>query len=229
VASHFRFDGVEDRLAILRLRPTISEDAMKRIVCLTTALCFALSGLAVAAPGNNNDRPMTKPAFGQKPVGEKPKPPGGGHHRPPGHHKPPGGGHKPPPGGGHKPPPGGGHKPPPGHKPPGHKPPGNGHHKPPGSGWHKPRPGQWWWRGKWINRIRVSAFMYPRGWSYRYWYVGDLLPALFLAPQYYYDDVAPLGLETPPPGYRWVRYGPDLLLVNLRTGSVEETAYGVFY
>jgi Ni/Co efflux regulator RcnB len=182
----------------------------------------------MAAP-DNNDRPMTKPAVGQRPVGEKPKPPGGGHHKPGGgHHKPPGGGHKPPPGGGHKPP---GHRPPPGggHKPPGHRPPGNGHHKPPGSGWHKPRPSQWWWRGKWINRIRVSAFLYPHGWSYRYWYVGDLLPALFLAPQYYYDDVAPLGLETPPPGYRWVRYGPDLLLVNLRTGSVEETAYGVFY
>ncbi|MEJ0065348.1 MAG: RcnB family protein [Caulobacteraceae bacterium] len=32
----------------------------------------------------------------------------------------------------------------------------------------------------------------------------------------------------PPPGSRWVRYGPDLLLVNLTTGRVEDTAYGVF-
>ncbi|MEI9931528.1 MAG: RcnB family protein [Rhizomicrobium sp.] len=206
---------------------------MKRIISLAVAIAFAFSGIAQAAPGDDaNKRPTTKPAFGQRPVVTKPmpRPPV---HRPPAH-KPPA--HRPP---SYKPP---SHRPPihrpPAHRPPVHRPPihrpipgrpGGGHFKPPGSGWHKPRPSQWWWRGKWITRIRINAFRYPSGWSYRYWYIGDVLPALFLNASYYYDDISPLGLETPPPGYRWVRYGPDLLLVNLATGSVEEVAYGVFY
>jgi Ni/Co efflux regulator RcnB len=32
----------------------------------------------------------------------------------------------------------------------------------------------------------------------------------------------------PPKGYRWVRYGPDLLLVNVRTGRISDVIYGAF-
>jgi len=196
---------------------------MKRFLAIATALCFALPSIALAAPGDKGPPgkpPMTKPAFGAKPVGKPP--PGNGNKPKP----PPGNGSKPrPPGNGHKPrPPGNGHKP----RPPGNRPP----HRPPSwrpPGWHKPRPNQWYWRGAWVSRVRGPAYAYPPGYSYRYWTVGDLLPALFLSSAYYYDNVGPLGLEIPPPGYRWVRYGPDLLLVNLRTGAVEQTAYGVFY
>lgn len=95
--------------------------------------------------------------------------------------------------------------------------------------WVKPRSSQWYWRGRWVARVRAPAFHYPRGYHYRHWAIGMRLPALFLAGVYFYDDIGPLGLEAPPPGYRWVRYGPDLLLVNLRTGDVEQVAYGVFY
>jgi len=38
-----------------------------------------------------------------------------------------------------------------------------------------------------------------------------------------------MGLEPPPRGYRWVRYGPDLLLVNIRTRRVADVIYGAFY
>jgi Ni/Co efflux regulator RcnB len=55
------------------------------------------------------------------------------------------------------------------------------------------------------------------------------LPPIFFAPEYYYPDWATLGLDPPPPGAQWVRYGPDLLLVDLSTGSVLETVPGVFY
>lgn len=99
----------------------------------------------------------------------------------------------------------------------------------PGYGWQRPRPNQWFWRGQWVNRVRATVFIYPRGYGYRHWSVGQRLPAIFLAAAYFYDNVGPLGLEIPPMGYRWVRFGPDMVLVNLRTGDIEEVAYGVFY
>lgn len=196
---------------------------MKRILAIATALCFAVPTLALAQqdhrgkPGPGSQKPpMTKPAFGAKPVGPQ-KPPGNAN-RP-----------KPPNHGVTKPWPPSNHHKPPQHRPPAVKPPKP---RPPSwrpPQWHKPRAAQWYWRGRWVNRVHGPAFRYPMGWSYRYWTIGDILPGLFLSSAYYYDNVRPLGLEVPPPGYRWVRYGPDLLLVNLRTGSVEQVAYGVFY
>ena len=55
------------------------------------------------------------------------------------------------------------------------------------------------------------------------------LPPLFLARAYWYADYAALGLPPPDPGFQWVRYGPDLLLVNLDSGQVVDVIYGVFY
>ena len=92
-----------------------------------------------------------------------------------------------------------------------------------------PRGNQFWHRGRYFGRIRGPAFVYPRGWAYRRWTIGARLPALLFAPAYFYGAWAALGLEAPPPGYAWVRYGPDLLEVNLGTGEVEDVVYGVFY
>lgn len=77
--------------------------------------------------------------------------------------------------------------------------------------------------------IHGRPFHYPSGYRYRRWSIGLLLPRLFLSPAYYYDDYYPLGVGAPPPGYRWVRYGPDLLLVQLRTGRIADVIYGAFY
>jgi Ni/Co efflux regulator RcnB len=37
-----------------------------------------------------------------------------------------------------------------------------------------------------------------------------------------------LGLIAPPANFQWVRYGPDLMLVNILTGNVVDIQYGVF-
>jgi Ni/Co efflux regulator RcnB len=92
-----------------------------------------------------------------------------------------------------------------------------------------PRGNQFWHRGTYRPRIRGPAFRYPPGWGYRRWTIGARLPALFLAPAYFFTGWAAIGLQAPPPGYAWVRYGPDLLEVNLSTGQVEDVVYGVFY
>jgi Nickel/cobalt transporter regulator len=96
---------------------------------------------------------------------------------------------------------------------------------------HFPPPGSphFTFHGHDFNRVHVHPFIYPHGWAYREWAVGAILPPLFLVPDYYYPEWAALGLEPPPPGDQWVRYGPDLLLVDMTTGQVIDVAYGVFY
>lgn len=135
------------------------------------------------------------------------------------------------------------HHPPPG-KPPSHRPsPGHGptpnvkpHGPPPGMAGPRPgyvRPGpvghQFTYRGHQFNRVHIAPFVYPPGWGYRRWGIGMVFPPLFLTPAYFYADWMALGLTPPPPGCQWVRYGPDLVLVNVATGQVLDVVYGAFY
>jgi len=88
---------------------------------------------------------------------------------------------------------------------------------------------RYWHRGRFSPSIRVSPFYYPRGYSYYRWSIGARLPALFLSVQYYFNDYYSYGIAPPPPGYRWVRYGTDLLLVNIYSAEVVDVVYDVFY
>lgn len=105
---------------------------------------------------------------------------------------------------------------------------------PPGAGeFRGPRPGgppgRFVYHGRPFSPVHIAPFAYPRGWAYRRWAIGAVLPPLFLAPAYYYSGWAALGLPPPQPGFQWVRYGPDLLLVDMATGQVVDTVYGAFY
>jgi len=116
-----------------------------------------------------------------------------------------------------------------------HGPPSGGPSHPPGpppTAFHPtfhPSGPQFTYHGHPFNRMHVHPFHYPPGWAYREWVIGAILPGIFLTPDYYYTDWAALGLDPPPPGDEWVRYGPDLLLVDTTTGQVVQVIYGVFY
>jgi Nickel/cobalt transporter regulator len=105
------------------------------------------------------------------------------------------------------------------------------HPGPGGPQFAHPGPGgpRFTYRGRDFNRVHIHPFMYPQGWAYRQWAIGAFLPPLFLSPDYYYADWAALGLDPPPPGDQWVRYGPDLLLVEMDNGQVLDVIYGAFY
>jgi Nickel/cobalt transporter regulator len=150
----------------------------------------------------------------------------------------------PPHGTAHGPPPGGPHGPPPGAQFHAHPvgpvggpvhvgPVGPVHVGPVGGPVHVGGPvgvgGQFAYRGHPFNRVHLSPFAYPPGYAYQRWAVGGVLPPLFLVPAYYYADWATLGLTPPPPGAQWVRYGPDLLLVDTTSGQVLDVVYGAFY
>ena len=84
------------------------------------------------------------------------------------------------------------------------------------------------WRG--VSRtFRIAPYRYPSGWGYRHWAFGAFLPFVFLAPDYTLYDYWTFGLPAPPPGYHWIRVGPDALLVRYGDGYVLDAAYGLFY
>jgi hypothetical protein len=108
-----------------------------------------------------------------------------------------------------------------------HGPPPGPHGPPPGLA--GPHGGPLTFRGHEIHRAHLAPFVYPSGYRYQRWAGGMVLPPLFLVPAYFYADWAALGLVAPEAGFQWVRYGPDVLLVNVTTGEVVDAVYGVFY
>ncbi len=86
----------------------------------------------------------------------------------------------------------------------------------------------WSYRGEDHARFRAPPYRYPYNWGYRSWRVGERLPYLFLSDGYYID-FEPYSLPRPPYGYRWVRFGPDVLLVNVYTGEIVDVVYDIFY
>jgi Ni/Co efflux regulator RcnB len=52
---------------------------------------------------------------------------------------------------------------------------------------------------------------------------------VFLTQDYTLYQYWTYGLPAPPPGYHWIRVGPDALLVRWSDGYVLDAAYGLFY
>lgn len=75
---------------------------------------------------------------------------------------------------------------------------------------------------------RPHPYYYPHGYAYRRWHIGSVLPHLLFGSAYYFNDYHIFGLYAPPRHYHWVRYGPDLLLVNTQNGHVRDMHYGAF-
>ncbi|HKT15391.1 MAG TPA: RcnB family protein [Allosphingosinicella sp.] len=71
------------------------------------------------------------------------------------------------------------------------------------------------------DRRRHVAYVSPyRGWKYRPVTVGYQLRPAFYGTRYYISDFGRYNLRAPGRWQRWIRYGDDLLLVNVRTGRV---------
>lgn len=88
------------------------------------------------------------------------------------------------------------------------------------------RPGQSRWGSKVGGRWWGGANA-PGGWgSYRRPYPGYALPRYWVSPRFHITDWQGYGLSRPVPGYVWVRYYDDAVLVDAR-GSVFDTRYGL--
>ena len=76
---------------------------------------------------------------------------------------------------------------------------------------------------------RGGSWNGPRGYYYRPWFYGQVLPFGWFSSEWYIDDYYDYDLPVPPYGFEWVRNGPDALLVNIGTGMVVESVPGIFY
>jgi Ni/Co efflux regulator RcnB len=74
-----------------------------------------------------------------------------------------------------------------------------------------------------------GGYVRPRGWYEHRWVFGEILPALFWSQNYWLSDYNDYGLSDPPPGFVWVRYGSDALLIDQNSGEVLQVEYDVFY
>lgn len=83
--------------------------------------------------------------------------------------------------------------------------------------------------GRYYDRYRGPAYVYPRGYSYRPWARGQYLPRGYFASPYYIDNWRAYGLRPPPPGYRYVRVGNDVVLAAIAGGLIAEVINGLFY
>ncbi|HWA88966.1 MAG TPA: RcnB family protein [Rhizomicrobium sp.] len=85
------------------------------------------------------------------------------------------------------------------------------------------------WTRRAPHRYRIGTWHAPRGFAYRRFAIGERIPAVLLAADFFLTGYAAYGLEAPPPGYIWVRDGDDAVLVDRYTGEVIAVEYDVFY
>lgn len=78
-------------------------------------------------------------------------------------------------------------------------------------------------------RHRGPAFVYPRGVRYQPYAIGYRMPPQFIGRPYWVDN--PRYYRLPPAyrGTRWVRYGPDALLIQIGNGVVIQAIRGVWF
>ena len=80
------------------------------------------------------------------------------------------------------------------------------------------------------HRRGYTVYVAPRrDWRYRRVNVGYRLGPEFYGSRYYVNDYGAFGLRAPGRNLRWIRYGDDLLLVNIRTGRVVQILPGRYY
>jgi len=74
-----------------------------------------------------------------------------------------------------------------------------------------------------------GAYYAPRGTRYRPVSVGYTFQPAFFSNRYWVNDYGTYRLPAPGYNHRWVRYGNDVVLVDIRTGRVLRVITGFFW
>jgi hypothetical protein len=85
------------------------------------------------------------------------------------------------------------------------------------------------WRDRHRSWFHVGVYYDPFGWSYRPYQIGWRLWPSYYSSRYWIDDPWYYRLPYAPPGYVWVRYWDDALLVDRWNGEVVDVIQNFFW
>lgn len=98
------------------------------------------------------------------------------------------------------------------------------------TGWRKSSKYDWYnWRkrNRWL--FNLGYYYDPFGWSYRPYSIGWRMWPSYYSSRYWLNDPWQYRLPYAPPGYRWIRYWDDAVLVDTWTGEVVDVIYNFFW
>ena len=85
------------------------------------------------------------------------------------------------------------------------------------------------WRRHHRSHFHLGFYYDPFGWNYRPYQIGWRLWPSYYNSRYWIYDPWQYRLPYAPPGYRWVRYWDDAVLVDTWTGQVVDVIYNFFW
>ena len=85
------------------------------------------------------------------------------------------------------------------------------------------------WRKKHRSHFRLGFYYDPFGWNYRPYQIGWRLWPSYYSNRFWLNDPWQYRLPYAPPGYRWIRYYDDAILVDTWSGQVVDVIYNFFW
>jgi hypothetical protein len=85
------------------------------------------------------------------------------------------------------------------------------------------------WRRRHRSHFHLGFYYDPFGWSYRPYSIGWRLWPSYYSSSYWINDAWEYRLPYAPPGYRWIRYWDDAILVDTFTGEVRDVIPNFFW
>lgn len=98
------------------------------------------------------------------------------------------------------------------------------------SHWRSDRRYDWHnWRSRNRSLFRLGFYSDPFGWNYRPYSIGWRMWPSYYSRNYWLNDPWQYRLPYAPPGYRWIRYWDDAILVDTWNGQVVDVIYNFFW
>ena len=85
------------------------------------------------------------------------------------------------------------------------------------------------WRRHHRSHFHLGLYFDPFGWNYQPWQIGWRLWPNYYSSRYWISDPWEYRLPYAPPGYRWIRYWDDAILVDTFTGEAVDVIHNFFW
>jgi len=85
------------------------------------------------------------------------------------------------------------------------------------------------WRDRHRSSFHIGIYYDPFGWNYRPYQIGWRLWPSYYSSRYWINDPWQYRLPYAPPGYVWVRYWDDAILVDRWSGEVVDVIHNFFW